>query len=375
MTDEPAFNTDAVLPKSLIDLGTFEWPRSETRQTLGHLFAKAKGVVSARFTSDAVDEQDLTPVADTALKTRATEVLAGCLGDLLDRAHLDWVKKPDGVQMRRALITPPSSGNILDDWAQRHGFDILQPDGDLEDLPKEACVIIPRLEAFYGRDYNQLARLFELFTKLTEREANVLVGCNSWGWMFLKQFDDAHLLFEDVKTIPAFNAAALAAILEHVVTGAEDGKTFTSVKSGNPIFARDSDGDLEDPYLQALAGRSLGHPWVAIEMFFHGIAEIDHDADEPSAEKIWVDLPKPCSLPAFGAEPMLFALHALMIHGARPIDDLNALLPHRVPNGTWTELERAGFIDTKDGTARCIPRSYPDIRSELGAAGFNLDEL
>jgi hypothetical protein len=127
--------------------------------------------------------------------------------------------------------------------------------------------------------------------------------------------------------------------------------------------------------LQDLAGCSLGHPNVALEMFFRGIAEIDDEEPNTPAEKIWVGLPKPCSLPAFGAEPLLFALQALMIHGSRPINELNAMLPHRVPNGTWTELVRAGFVEIEDGTARCAIRSYPDIRSELGAAGFNLDKL
>ena len=64
-----------------------------------------------------------------------------------------------------------------------------------------------------------------------------------------------------------------------------------------------------------------------------------------------------------------------MIHGSRLIEDLDQLLPRRAPNGLWLELERTGFVEIKDGCVHCAIYSYPDIRSELGAAGFNLDEL
>jgi len=81
-------------------------------------------------------------------------------------------------------------------------------------------------------------------------------------------------------------------------------------------------------------------------------------------------------LPDGDAQSSLFALHALLIHGPRPLSALSAGLPRPAAHsGIWAQLERAGFITIEDGTARCTLHTYPDIRRELGAAGFNLDEL
>lgn len=110
-------------------------------------------------------------------------------------------------------------------------------------------------------------------------------------------------------------------------------------------------------------------------MFLTGIAKVKETEKTDAGNAMWVNLPTACSLPTSGADALLFALHALLIHGTRPIDDLNKLLPHRAPNGLWAELDRTGFVEIHDDTVRCTIRNYPDARSELGAAGFNLDEL
>lgn len=370
---DPINNT--YIPDELIKLGTFEWPRSEARQTLCHLFGKIKGGLMSDTTSDVVDDEELKSVSDEALKKTATQALTMILGNLLDRRYLEWSKSVDSTPKRCAFVHPPMTEDTLHDWAVRHGLPVLDRAGALGHFSDATCIVIPKLEAFFSRDYGQMAPLFDLFNELAQYDGNILVGCNSWAWRFLKQFDDVHLLFEAADTFPAFDADALLAILERARSETENRKSFKSVASGAPILLRDNDGALKDPYLKNLASLSLGHPWVALEMFFRGIAEIEDSEDIQSDGETWVNLPVACSLPAVGADALWFALQALMIHGARPTGELNELLPHRMPNGTWTELARLGFVELIDGRAHCAISHYPDIRSELGAAGFNLDEL
>ena len=368
-------DTEKNLPKELIALGRFEWPRGEARQTLGHLFEKAKNGIGPVTDAGLNAEQDLDSVSQHALKARASEVLGAHLGDLLQRSYLDWLNTPDTPASCRAFIMPPTNDTLLRDWATRHGFYVFGPQDDLEDMPPDDPVILPNLEQFLIRDYRRAQGMSDLLDHLASRGGPTLVGCTSWAWLYLKQLDTAHLMFDDVKTIPAFNADGLAALLERALTEEGSPKTLASLESRDAILPRDSDGCLKDPFLQKLAGRSLGHPCVALDMFFRGIAKIDTDAEDLNADEIWAGLPKPRALPSGGGQSPLFALHALLIHGPRPTSALGAVLPHPAPTGLWAQLDRAGFIEIKDGTARCALHTYPDIRRELGAAGFNLDKL
>lgn len=369
-------NRDAdAVPCELIRLGSYKWPRSETRQTLGHLYQKIRAGLSSDVSQDAIDTQDLTLISDAPLKKEVLSILDKILGDMLERRYGEWATETSDRNQRRAFVHPPLANDLLSDWAERHDLPVLHPENTLDDFPDAPCVVIPHLEAFFSRETHQLAPLFDLFAAISRFEGKVLVGCNSWAWRYLKQFDDAPLLFGEADTQPAFDGDALAAILERAASESDDRNRFTSVSSGESILARDDDNELKDSYLEKLAGRSLGHPWIAVEMFFRSIAETKEKDEESPADRIWVDLPATCSLPSAGADALRFALHALMIHGPRPIEELNKLLPDRVPHGTWTELDRIGFVTIRDGHAQCAIHSYPDIRSELGTAGFNLDRL
>jgi hypothetical protein len=374
MTKSGEQDSPSHVPSELIALGTYEWPRSETRQTLGRLFDKIKTVFRADVSENAVDAERLKLITDDVLKANTYDLLASILHSQLDTAYLDWANTAENGPRRRAFVHPPMDQDHLADWADLRGFAVLKPSDSLDDFDDATCVVIPKLEKFFSRDYNQLSPLFELFDAMTRFDGKIIVGCNSWAWQFLKQFDDALLLFGTAQTVPAFDADALADIFDQALSKTENRQNFMSVESGDPILERDKDGALKDPYLEHLAGLSLGLPWVAIEMFFKGIAETK-DEEKSSGNSIWVKLPTSCSLPVSGSTALSFALQALLIHGSRSSDDLDQRLPHRIPNGVWTELERTGFVEIQDGYIQCAVSSYPDIRSELGAAGFNLDKL
>lgn len=364
--------TQTLLPTKLDRLGTYAWPRSETRQTLGHLFEKLKNRFNPLSDKDAIEVARIKRSHDPAFVTRIRAALHKALNDLLDQAFQDWIKTDDAGRQRRLLVFPPMTDDILTQWAERQSLPVLTPDQTLSDFADRGRVIVPSLEPYFDRTPDGLARLSAFLEDISRFDGKVLVGCNSWAWRFLQQFDDANLLFELAEVFPAFDAKALAEVLASAI---DDVASYRSTKSGNSVFARDDDGALSDPYFENLAGCSLGLPWVAVEMFLNGFAETDADDDDANADTTWITLPAPQSLPPHGAAALQFALHALLIHGPRKIDDLNALLPSRLPNGTWAEMQRIGFIKITDGCAQCAVAAYPDIRSELSTAGFNLDKL
>ncbi len=342
---------------------------------MGHLFEKVKTGLARDVTKDAVDAKDLKSFANEPFADALRVELALALQGQLDRAYLGWTTATESTVCQRAFIHPPMTDNPLTNWSARHGLPILNAGETLSDLKNEPCVVVPDLESYFSRNHTQLTDLFDFFYDLSKFSGKVIVGCNSWAWQFLKQFDDAHLLFDDIKTMPAFDAEALASLLMTAQGTTDQSKNIIAVASGNPILARDGDDTLKDPYLDNLAGLSLGLPWVALEIFLDGIAQNKEEVSDQHDNCIWAALPTACSLASGDPDSLLFALHALMIHGARPVDELTKLLPHRAPNGLWSELERKGFVEIRDGKVQCALQSYPSIRSELGAAGFNLDTL
>ncbi len=358
--------------RSLIPFGTYEWPRSEAEQTIGHLFEKLKSGLGATTNDTAIDPDKLENKSDEAMRAALQEALQTVLLEALDATYLDWIRSSDNTRTRRVLVHPPMDGDTLSAWGERHDIPVLSDINQLRDHPPETCFILPRLEVFFGRRVEDLNPLFNLFETLAKHEGHILLGCNSWARAFLERFDEKQFLLGNEDTFPPFDADALAHVLERALGPDADVK---SVASGDYILKCDDDGKLADPFLKKLTEKSLGHPWVAIEVFLRGMAEAADTDEKTSESQLWVKLPAACSLPAPANDAHLFALHTLLIHGSRQADELSQLLPNPSLTGIWLSLQGNGFVDLNDGQVSCAIRSYPDIRSELGAAGFNLDRL
>ena len=358
--------------RTLIPVGEYQWPRSEAEQTIGHLFEKLMAGFGRSTDDSAIDTDELKKRSDDALEGALRDALQGALLDALNAGYQSWAEQGGASKSKRLFVHPPMETDILAVWARQHNFPILSELKQLSEASDVSCFVVPNLEAFFGRHVDQLTRLFDFFDALSSYEGRVLVGCSSWARRFLEQFDEMHFVLEKRETFPAFNADALAIVLESAI-GAN--ATVKSIATGEPILNRDEDGNLVDPFLETLAEESLGHPWVAIEMFLLGIAEAKESDKETPESQLWVKLPAACSLPTPANDAYLFALHTLLIHGPRQIEDLNQLLPNPPVDGVWLALQRNGFVDLEDGLVSCAIRNYPEIRSELGAAGFNLDRL
>lgn len=215
------------LPDALIKLGTYGWPRSEARQTLGHIFEKIKIGIVSDVTQNAVDLQKLKAVSNEALGSKIRDRLTATLCTLLDHTYLEWAKADGDASKRRAFVTPPMDEDALTIWAEKRDFPVLSPKINLTEFADATCVVVPRLERYFGRDYDQLSALFDLFRDMEKFDGRILVGCNSWAWRLLKQFDDALLMFGEADTLPPFDANALAAIFEAGLGKAEHSKYVT----------------------------------------------------------------------------------------------------------------------------------------------------
>lgn len=358
--------------RSLIPVGDYEWPRSEAEQTIGHLLEKFKIGFGTAKNAAAVDTNELKRRSNEMLERALRAVLETVLLDALSATYLGWATKGTVGRTKRLLVHPPMGTDILSDWAKRHDFPVLSELKQLRKKSNLACLVVPNIEVFFGRHVDQLTPLIDFLEALAAYQGRVLVGCGSWARRFLSQFDEMQFMLGEGETFPAFDADALAGIFESAFDG---NAVVKSVATGAPILKRDDDGDLVDPFLKKLSEASLGHPWVAVEMFLQGIAEAADESEETSESQLWVQLPASCSLPAPASDAHLFALHALLIHGPRKIEEFDQLMPSPTVKGVWPALQQNGFVEIHDGRVSCAIRTYPDIRSELGAAGFNLDKL
>lgn len=159
-----------------------------------------------------------------------------------------------------------------------------------------------------------------------------------------------------------------------------------------------------DGYLQRLAARSLGIPWVAWNLWRDGLRAA-HDTEQVSdkvkdtvqddGHTLWVsDLPE-FSLPAGHERPALMVAHALLLHGGLTRSQLQDVLPAQEQPGILAALQSAGYVEWCDTLApsadwqigvtshdpqtvrtgvdaevRVRACAYPALRSALKTAGF-----
>lgn len=281
---------------------------------MGHLLENFKLCLRASKDKNVVEADRLEKLSDKAPEKDVRALLTQKLSSLLDREYLDWAIAASPGPLQRLFVHPPMNDDLLSAWAADHDIPVLKVADGLDALAGVPCIVVPKLEDFFSRHETRTIRLFDLLSCLTSFDGKVLFGCNSWALHFLDQFEDVRLSFGQVDTIPAFDQEALAATIE---TASENPSAFTALSSGERILKWNDDGDLCDPIFKALADRNLGHPWIATELFFRGNTEIQGDGDDDADNRIWVDMPRSCSLPESAPDTLKFALHALMNQGRR----------------------------------------------------------
>ena len=181
------------------------------------------------------------------------------------------------------------------------------------------------------------------------------------------------------------------------------------------MFARDGDGELESDFLEALAARSRGIPWVAWQLWQRGlrtVREEDHESSSSNGgdaghgvgggsvdgrggrdggtrgdggsgdgeggnvdDVLWLVRPDEFVLPYDHERASRLVLHALLVHGALDIAALGSVLPLVGESNVVPALIRAGHVERVGERYRCVPAAYPHIFDSLQTAGFSVPRI
>lgn len=373
MSEDDVLSDDA-LPKELTLLGTYCWPQGETTQTLEHIYEKLKSNIPWISSDDERSEQKLHTFKEQSAIDATHKRLCGILFKCLDATFSDWIAD-EAASGARAFVHAPVDRTLLQDWAGDRGYTIVEDIDEFDPSQDADVLVIPHFESQLLRRDSELYNMRDLLDRIAKSETKLIVGCNSWAWRYLRSVTSIDLVFERPCTTPAFDALALAALLKPVLAESGDPSKYMSVETDDPIFEINSDGELSDPYFAKLAKRSLGLPWVAIEMFFDDTVSSKDDDGERDDDRTWLKFSTQPKLPSENTAQLCMALQNLLIHGPSDKEKLSQICPKDAPTYLWTALRRSGFIEMDGDIAHIATSHYPAIRSALGTAGLNLDKL
>ena len=382
-----------------------------------------------------------------ALDEVAGPPACGPLMDDFDAAVCDWLDGP-GATFHCVVVLPPCDpADVIGSWAQSRGHAVLRApardhshaltviaaakrrpgaadsQGRPEGQADAPLLVIPQLETWFLRRRNGLQAVRALLAELQQSERRCLIGCNSWAWAFLVRAAGAALVLPSPRTFVAFDAKRLQAWF--AALGAAEGgagrTAFRLASSGADVLATKEGGALASNYLEELAARSNGIPWVAwhlwrsalrtgidalqarkknghppatgaLQQGAEGAPEAPVVAPESpnitntpntpetpggqaSERTFWITgVPDP-DLPHHHDDNALLVLHALLMHGALDAAELLSVLPDATAAEVLPALLRNGFIEQRQGRLSVLPSAYPAARRALLADGFPVGEI
>jgi len=389
-------------PRPFQPLGDYQPPALPAEETLRRLWSRARETLASSDGDDTpfVDRDHLRTAKDDVLDTIVPPPACGPLEREL-AAALD-ADEAGQARGRKLVVLPPcESGDLIADWAGRHGHRIVHPPlrSDLlaRDDPKgspldgldpcgDGVLVFPRLEEWALRHRDGLGHLTRLLDWLTGAERPFVIGCNAWAWAYLRMAADAHMILPAPIAGQAFDARALRDWFRELTE--EDGTAdhvFRLTTTGEDVFALAEDGEtLECDYLVTLAARSRGIPWVAWNLWRRSLRlGLDDEGEDVKASKgtvegedtLWIAQVADATLPDTTDRMPLLILHALLIHGTLDRQELGAVLPLDERPAVLAALVQAGLVGCEGGRYACVASGYPVIRDALGSAGFPMGVL
>ena len=354
-----------------------------------------------------IGRKDAKPfIADDKLKKatldRLDKVVAppacGPLLDELGKVVDDWLREGVRSSHVKVVVLPPCDDNdIIETWGRRVGAQILEPpqradlvaasDPAVPPLTGENLLVVPLLEAWFLRHRSGLRAVRRLLAALETVQRPVVIGCNSWAWAFLGKVVGADLLLPEPVTFRPFDQDRLHGwFAELAEADGTRGVRFRLPKTGEDVLEQDKDGKPKSDYLQTLAGRSLGIPWVAWHLWRRSLRSgeqesVSHDATavvsdgKPGEQTLWIAALEEYVLPGANEEAALLVLHALLIHGPLTPEELRLVLPIVGETNIAPVLAKAGFLERRGDRFTCRAAAYPAIRDGLLAAGLPVGSL
>lgn len=367
-------------PEKLVRVGTYDWPRPPPTSSLRARFRQLRDKVEFSTPDPSKEAPDsLETLPDPLFPDSIWDELRARYHALLDTQFLTSPARPRGIN---ALVTMPSlPDGFVQDWAAAHDLPINLPEASIDDSADFSLVPMTRMAhrtlAARAASRRHLASLDQA-TRQSDRGGVLLCG-SSWAWTYLARTASLQAVVSNAYCFPAYDGAALAALIkDHIGT-----LKLKSVESGNDILKCDDDGHPKDNFLAALAAASYGCPWAALRLLEKEATqqespddEKDGNSDDSQPKNMrWICDPTPPSPPDHLGRAGHFLLHALLIHGPMPEDDIAQVLPLPLPIGLPSALARAGLVEMGHGEIQIATQSYPHIRHMLTEAGFPADQL
>ena len=289
-----------------------------------------------------------------------------------------WAK-----QRQTPIIASPTSEQIL---AQDKKWLSAWPDHD-------QLWMLPNLERCFFRHADGLTLIRRFLERaLSGRLGFGVVGCDSWGWRYLRKVWAGSLA--GAYTLQAFDSERLSRYLSASMTLQTDATLcFREVDNGRDVLqtnAQDTtDATPTSPFLKHLAAQSRGNLGVACEYWRASLCEgpDGQPESEPEGESpedanprktIWLKtgLKEP-ELPPVPTREVAFVLHALLIHNGLPADVLAALLPlsRDTVFATLFKLAAERLVEADDHVWRVSALGYPVVRGFLKNNGYMIDSF
>jgi hypothetical protein len=250
---------------------------------------------------------------------------------------VESVMRRVALSVRWRVLDPPPSAEILTDGDACRGRLM-----ELGDAP----IVVPALHRVFLRHADGMDRLRELLTFLCRRRVRALVGCESWGWLYVRKVLQLDAVFGEPLTLNAFDADRLAERLPDA-------------------------GGVMAGVLRQLAAESGGNVVVASAL----AARVVQSGTSPDDASVTAPLLWRSRLPAWPPESgstETFVAHSLLVHGGLPADALATTIlatGDEIRAGV-ERLAAAGLIEETHGIWRVTPLGYPAVRTHLIGHGY-----
>ncbi len=334
-----------------------------------------------------IDDESLNLANDDQLDHLVAGPACGPLLDELDLTFDDWIAGSSCNHRVQLVVIPPCDReDILSTWARSKGHRLVEPPPRETLMASQAptlrfnesanLLVVPRLERWFLRHHNGLQAMERLLEMVQSTQQQIIVGCNSWAYHFLRKAVQTDLVFSTSLTFQPFDKDRLANWFSRLSASEDSRKSvFRFSDSGETIFGDEAPKRKSDDYFATLAARSRGAPWVAWHLWRQSLKlgpnqDADLEQKFPTERTVWVSKLRELSMPSDEVDAGLLILQALLIHDRLTPTELATMVPNIQRSNVLAAILRAGFVRRDGESFCCEPAAYPVIRERLVGAGF-----